>query len=159
MSIWKELYDIFDKERAKWQKSGASKQALLFEMQSNLTFLADALQNELGQMEVVKGLERTVFEQSLKDGYNFNKISRQKVTDKTIDGFEEFKKYVGKDTDYLIKNAYSKMRSLTKLVNASSSKDHTLKIKSLFRFLMLLVAHIEGRPLTRRSTKKGASSS
>lgn len=68
---------------------------------------------------------------------------------KTIDGFDEFKKYVGKDTDYLVKNAYSKIGSLSKLVNSSRDKDHTLKIKSLFRFLMLLVAHIEGRSLTR----------
>ena len=28
MSIWKELYDIFDKERSRWQKSSADKQAL-----------------------------------------------------------------------------------------------------------------------------------
>ena len=152
MSIWKELYDIFDKERSRWQKSSANKQALQYEIQSNSTFLADALRDEIDQKKIIKGLECKVFDQAINDGFNFNSIAKSKVTEKTIGDFVEFKKYVGKDTAYLIKNAYSKMRSLNKLLSENTDKDYSLKIKSLFRFLVLLTTHIEGRHLTRRSS-------
>jgi len=152
MSIWKELYDIFDKERSRWKKSSADRQALVFEIQSNLTFLADALQGKINQKKVINGLDRKVFDIAIKDGFNFNSIKKAKVTKKTIGGFSEFKKYIGKDTAYLVKNAYSKMSSLSKLVSEHSDADYSLKIKSLIRFFVLLMIHIEGQHLTRKSS-------
>jgi hypothetical protein len=158
MSIWKELYDIFDKERARWHSKNASKQSLIYEIQSNLAFLADAIQNELNPVAMTKGLERSIFDKSMENGFALNSISKnKKVTTNTIGGFDEFKKYVGKDTEYLVKNAYLKIGVLVKLVNSSGDKDSDLKLKSLFRFLMLLVTHIEGRHLTRRTSKGAAS--
>lgn len=156
MSIWKELYDIFDSERARWQSKTASKQSLAFEIQTNLAFLADALQNDLDQVAMAKGLERSNFDESIKNGFSINSISKKKLAAKTTGGIDEFKKYIGKNTEYLVKNAYIKMGSLTKLVNADGGKDYSLKFKSLFRFLILLVAHIEGRHITRRSSKDAA---
>lgn len=158
MSIWKELYDIFDKERARWNSKNASKQSLIFEIKSNLAFLADALQNKLNPIQITNGLERSVFDRSMENGFSFNSISKnKKVTINTIGDIDEFKKYVGKDTEYLVKNAYLKISSLIKLVNSSGDNNTDLKFKSLFRFLMLLVAHLEGRRLTRRSNKDAAS--
>ena len=153
MSIWKELYDTFDKERAKWQADSASKQSLVFELKGNLTFLADALQSNLSSQEVLKGLERATFDLCMAKGFNINSISGKKIAKKTIGEFDEFKKYLGKDTEYLVNNAYLKIGSLTKLVTAAPNKDHSLKFKSLFRFLVLLVAHLDGRTLRRKSIK------
>lgn len=147
MSIWKELYDIFDSERARWQSKTASQQTLMFEIQANLAFLADALQNELDQVSMAKGLERSCFDKSIKSGFPINSISKKKLAAKTTGEIDEFKKYIGKDTEYLVKNAYLKIGSLTKLVKAGGVKDYSLKFKSLFRFLMLLVAHIDGQNL------------
>ena len=152
MSIWKDLYDIFENERSRWQKKGANKQALTFEIQCNLGFLADALHSQLSQTEIIKRLEHSVFDQSISNGFSINSIRKKQVTDKTVGDFDEFKKYVNKDTEYLVKNSYSKIRSLSKLINANSNKDYSLRIKSLFRFLMLLVAHLEDRPLTKKPT-------
>lgn len=158
MSIWKELYDIFDKERARWHSKNASKQSLIFEIESNLAFLADAIQNKLNPIQIANGLERSVFDKSMESGFSFNSISKnKKLTINIIGDIDEFKKYVGRDTEYLVKNAYLKIGLLIKLVNSSGEKNSDLKFKSLFRFLMLLVAHIEGRHLTRRSSKDAAS--
>jgi len=151
MSIWKELYDIFDKERARWESKSTNKQALVFEIQSNLTFLADALQGEYSQTDIIKGLERSVFDRSIESGFLINTISKKKITAKTIGGFDEFKKYINKDTEYLVANAYSKISSLSKLVKLGNGKDNSLKFKSLFRFLVLLVTHIQNQNLTRKS--------
>lgn len=153
MSIWKELYDIFNKERARWEKSNAHKQALVFEIQSNVTFLADAIKSQISQSQVVIGLERTAFDQSIREGVEFNSIAPERVSSKTIGGYAEFKKYRDKDTEYLVKNAYAKMGSLTKLINSKDGKDYSLKIKSIFRFLILLIVHVEGRCLPSRIGK------
>ena len=94
MSIWKELYDAFDKERSRWEKTSSDKQSLAFEIHRNLTFIADALHDKIDQKKIIKGLEHGVFDKAIKDGFNFNLIKKGKVTKKTIGGFSEFKKYV-----------------------------------------------------------------
>lgn len=151
MSIWKELYDIFDKERSRLQNVKTDKQALAFEIQSNLDFLADALQNKIDQNKIIKGLEHKIFDKAIADGFDFNSIRNSKVTKKTVGGFSEFKRYIGKDTAYLVKNVYSKMSSLNKLISEQDDKDYSLKIKSLFRLFVFLLIHIEGQYLTRHS--------
>lgn len=124
MSIWKELYEIFDKERARWHSQNAGRQSLIFEIESNLAFLADAIQNKLSPIQIANGLERTVFDRSMERGLSFNSISKyKKVTINTIAGIDEFKKYIGKDTEYLVKNAYLKIGSLIKLVNLTALKN------------------------------------
>jgi len=126
MSIWKELYDIFDKERSRFEKKAADKQS--------------------------------VFDDAIKNGFNFNSIVNTKIKGKDVKGFDEFNKYIGKDTTYLIKNVYSKISSLKKLITENPDKDYSLKLKSLFRFYVLLISHIEGVSLVRNieqhSTKK-----
>lgn len=153
MSIWKELYDIYDKERTIKHKSYANKQALIFEIRSNLTFLVDALKNDLSEVEIVNGLEHVVFDDCMKEGVNLNTMRKNKVTFEIIGGIDEFTKYIGKDTEYLVKNAYLKMSSLSKLVKVKSGHKYHLRIKSLFKFLMLLLAHLEGRKLAIRLKK------
>jgi hypothetical protein len=154
MSIWKELYDIFDKERSRWQQSSASKQAIAFELKANLGFLADALSDGLSQSAIASGLEFSIFEAKLKEGTALTGLNRRRVTLTFIGEFAEFNKYVGKENDALVENAYSRIKSLQKLVAAEPDKNHNLKIKSLFRFLVFLVAHLEERPLSRGSASK-----
>lgn len=151
MTIWKELYDIFDRERDRWQKKSAGRRALDYEIRSNLVFLGAALKSKLPSAHIVAGLERSVFERSLAEGVDFNVLCKGRVTEDFVGGFDEFKKYVGKDTDYLVKNAYARMNTFAKVVEGRPDEDHALKIKSLFRFLVMLAMHIEGRSLKRRS--------
>ncbi|MFB2728467.1 hypothetical protein ACE02H_13455 [Shewanella mangrovisoli] len=153
MSIWKELYDIFDKERSRWQQSTAGKQAISFELKANLGFLADALSSGLPQQAIIQGLECTLFEAKIKEGLSMTSLNRRKVTLEFIGEFTEFAKYVGKENAELVENAYSKIKSLQKLASAKPDNNYDLKIKSLFRFLVFTVAHLEERPLTRQSAK------
>lgn len=154
MSIWKELYDIFDKERSRWQQSSASKQVIVFELKANLGFLADALSSNLPQTAMIQGLECTLFEAKLKEGVTLSQLNRRKVTSAFIGEFAEFAKYIGKENDYLIENAYSKIKSLQKLATAQPDKNYDRKLKSLFRFLVFLVAHLEERPLSRQAARR-----
>lgn len=147
MSIWKELYDIVEKEFSRWQARQHKQQALVFEVQSNLLFLAEALAAKLPTKQIVTGLERKAFDKALEQGLELDK---RQVSQQTIGEFDEFKKYLGKDSEYLLKNAYAKMNALTKLVQADDSKDYDLKLKSLFRFMVLLAAHLEHKSLSRQ---------
>ena len=135
MSIWNTLYSIFEKERELLTKSQASKQALTFEIQSNLIFLADAIKNGLAQPLIINGLEHQIFDNALISGYNFNSLNNKKIQLTMVKDFAEFHKYIGKDSQYLIHNAYSKIKSLKKLNQSDSTNNLTLKLKSLFRFL------------------------
>lgn len=153
MSIWKELYDIFDKERSRWQQSSAGKQAISFELKANLGFLADALSSGLPQQAIIQGLECSLFEAKIKEGLSLSSLNRRTVTLKFIGKFAEFAKYVGKENCELVENAYSKIKSLQKLALAQPDGNYDLKIKSLFRFLVFLVAHLENRPLDQKSVR------
>lgn len=146
MSIWKELYDIVEKEFGRWQNRQHKQQALLFEVQSNLLFLAEAIKAQLPASKIVAGLERKAFDKALEQGLE---LERRTVTQATIGEFVEFNKYLGKDSHYMVKNAYAKMNALSKLVQADSEQDYDLKLKALFRFMVLLAAHLEQKPLTR----------
>ncbi|UXK10360.1 hypothetical protein N5094_09315 [Shewanella putrefaciens] len=154
MTIWKELYDIFDKERSRWQQSSANKQAIAFELKANLGFLADALSSGLSQNAIANGLEYSVFEAKLKEGTALTGLNRRKVTQQFIGEFTGFATYIGKENNYLVENAYSRIKSLKKLVAAQPDKNHNLRIKFLFNFLVFLVAHLEERPLSRTSARK-----
>ena len=154
MTIWKELYDIFDKERSQWQQSSRSQQAIAFELKANLSFLADAISSGLSQSAIADGLECSVFEAKLKEGISLTAFNRRKVTQQFIGEFTGFATYIGKENDYLVENAYSRIKSLKKLVAAQPDKNHNLRIKFLFNFLVFLVAHLEERPLSRTSARK-----
>ena len=71
MSIWKDLYSIFNQERSRWQKQAADSQALQVELKTNLTFLADALANNLEQTKTIAGLGSKYFEIFIKEIIGF----------------------------------------------------------------------------------------
>ncbi len=147
MSIWKELYDIFDKERSRFDKKSADKQSVTFEIQKNATFLADAMESSLENIKIIYGLEHSVFDQAITTGFDFNSIVNSKLRRKEVEGFSEFYKYINKDTAYLIKNLYLKISLSKKIAAENPKRDVSLKIKSLFRFYVLVISHIERVPL------------
>lgn len=151
MSIWKDLYELFASERHRWQSQDALKNTLLFEIQSNIEFLGDALENGTDQNSIIQNLEMSAFEKILKSGTSINSICKKTIRPETIGEFNEFKKYLGKDTQYLVKNAYSKIQTLKKLSAVNNSDDYGRKLKALLRFLILLFTHIEQRKLPKPS--------
>ncbi len=147
MSIWKDLYSIFNQERSRWQKQAADSQALQVELKTNLTFLADALANNLEQTKTIAGLGSKYFEIFIKDNSNFNSLQKRALQKRTIAEFSEFEKYLGKDTQYLVRNLYSKIFAIRKLHKQDPKQDCSLRLKALFRFMMLTLAHIDGKNL------------
>lgn len=148
MSLWKILFDFVDKERTRFDKIRNDTNALQFEIESNIHFIVDGFAEQLTAADIVNGLDSKAFEQAMQLGFS---ISQRKLTPKVIHGYREFDKYVGQQSDQLVKNVYMKITVLRKLIRAGKL-EQDLKVKALFRLLMLVHFHLADKPLP--NTKK-----
>jgi hypothetical protein len=69
----------------------------------------------------------------------------------TIQCYKEFDKYLGQQSDVLVKNLYMKITLLRKLINAGKL-DQDRKLKALFHLLMLVHFHLANKPLPKAKT-------
>lgn len=146
MSIYKELYDVFDKERNLKKASDINLRQLQFEMESNIHYMASALKQQLPCDVIVAGLESSVFKQLMQQS---STIHSKPLKNSTINGYKEFEKYLHWNADKLIERAYLRLNLLQKLI-AAGQNDQQLKLKSLFRFFMLVHYHLADKALPRR---------
>ena len=146
MSIYKELYDVFDKERNLKKASDAHLRQLQFEIESNIHYMASAFKQRLPSDVIVAGLENCVFKQLMQQSYTIN---AKPLKSSTINGYKEFEKYLHWHADKLIERAYLRLHLLKKLI-AAGQHDQQLKLKSLFRFFMLVHYHLADKALPRR---------
>lgn len=158
MSLWKELYDIIDKERGRWLQTSAEKNALYFEIKANLAFMMDALETGLDEQMIVAGFETKAFEKALVTGIELPAKTGKTVPNSFIGKYKEFKPYIGQDSRFLIERLYLKISALQRVVRSSQAAQttrraknalpvSTLKLKSLFRFLVFVVAFLDNKPL------------
>ncbi|HBF47149.1 MAG TPA: hypothetical protein DDW91_12035 [Shewanella frigidimarina] len=79
-------------------------------------------------------------------------IRQAKLAPQTIDGYKEFDKYLGEPSGVLIKKLYIKITVLKKLIHVGKL-DQDLKLKALFRLLMLVHFHLADKPLPKPMPK------
>ncbi|MFC6438762.1 hypothetical protein [Bowmanella sp. JS7-9] len=154
MAIWHELYDIFARERQHRLSANAEREALVFEINQNLATLADALSAH-APSGVTSGLSlapllHAAFDQFRQSGRSLNTLQSKKLSRKIYANYAEFERYDGQDTRSLINNAYLRVHRLNSLLKQSTSNDLSRRAQSLFRFLMLLNAHIQQQPLKQK---------
>jgi len=143
MSLWKVLFDFVDKERNRFDNVRHDTHALQFEIEANIHFIVDGLAQELSAADIIKGLETQAFDKAMQSGLH---IRQAKLALRTIDGYKEFDKYLGHQSDELVKNGYMKIVVLQKLINAGKFEQDR-KLKALFRLLMLVHFHLADKPL------------
>tara|TARA_R110002124_G_scaffold13759_1_gene62634 strand:+ start:1882 stop:2148 length:267 start_codon:yes stop_codon:yes gene_type:complete len=79
-------------------------------------------------------------------------IRQAKLVPRTIDGYKEFDKYLGEPSGVLIKKRYIKITVLKKLIHMGKL-EQDLKLKALFRLLMLVHFHLADKPLPKPMPK------
>ncbi|MDO6773895.1 hypothetical protein Q4591_00865 [Shewanella sp. 3_MG-2023] len=151
MSLWKALYDVFEKEHARVEKHKGQQRALLFEIEANINFIAVGLKQGLSADQIVAGIDVDVFKQSMIQGYDFNRLTANSLLAKAIIDYPEFDKYIGKSSDELVANVYGKIFVLQKLMIAGRF-EQAGKLKSLLRMLILVLFHLQGRALPKRKS-------
>ena len=148
MSIIQDLYTIYDKEQAKYRARRSSQNQVLSELQGNLAFLREGLRESLTPNAIVNGLEDDAFRAATKQALNLDSLRKQKLERATYAGIREFERYRDWPTGRLISNTYERIATPKKLAAGSTSIDLTARLRSLFKFLMVVVAHLQGRRLT-----------
>ncbi|WP_394131291.1 hypothetical protein [Shewanella maritima] len=144
MAIWKSLYDVFDKERTRVERTKGTTQAIRYEVEANVRFIAQASQSDMDIASIIQGLETQVFNQILKQG---GSLSKTLLTEDQVVGYPEFQFYVGKTANELVHLGYQRIQLMKKLPVEQASM---LKIKSLMRFLLLCAFLIDGLALPKR---------
>lgn len=148
MSIIQDLYTIYDKEQAKYRARRSSQNQVLSELQGNLAFLREGLRERLPPVTIINGMEDTAYHVATKQALNLDSLRKRKLERSTYGGIREFERYRGWPTGRLINNAYERIATLKKLAAGPESIDLTARLRNLFKFLMVIVAHIQDRKLT-----------
>jgi hypothetical protein len=158
MSIIQDLYNIYDKEQAKYRSRVSSGSQLLTEMRHNLAFLRESLRERLDQSAIVAGLDNEQYRAASKNSLNLDALQKRRLERETYAGIREFDRYQGWRTSRLVDNAYERIATLKKLAVGKPPIDLRARLRTLFKFLMIVLAHIDCQPLRLSSTKKTASS-
>jgi hypothetical protein len=148
MTIIQDLYNIYDKEQAKYRARKSSTSRLLIEIRQNLAFLREGLREGLPQQAIIAALEDTQYRAAIGQGTNLGALQRKKLASATYAGIREFDRYLGWDTARLIGNLYERIATLKKLAAGSDRINLHVRLTTLFKFVMVVLAHLEARQLT-----------
>jgi len=154
MTIVQDLYNIYDKESAKYRSRRSSHDQLLRELRHNLAFLREGLRERLAPATVIAGLEDEQYREAGKQGVGLGSMQRRRLARATYAGIREFERYRDWDTARLIDNVYERIAILKKLAAGSAEVDLQPRLVTLFKFLMVLLAHLENRQLTLPTRRK-----
>lgn len=150
MTIIQDLYAIYDKESTKYLARRSSQNRLLIEIQRNLAFLREGLRERLDQRSIVDGLEDEQFRDAGRQGLDLGAVQKRRLAAVTYGGIREFDRYRDWETAKLIENLYERIAVLKKLAAGGPKIDLGARLMTLFKFMMVVLAHIEGRQLTVR---------
>ncbi|NNJ93818.1 MAG: hypothetical protein HKP57_03635 [Halobacteria archaeon] len=150
MSIIQDLYNIYDKELSRYRAKKSSQNRLLIEMRQNLAFLREGLREGLSHAAIIAALENVEYRAAHKAGTNLASLQKKNLSRATYGGIREFDRYLGWDSERLIDNVYERIATLKKLAAGSKTVDLHARLTTLFKFLMVVLAHLEARNLVVR---------
>lgn len=150
MSIIQDLYDLYDREYARYRKRRSSQHRLLIEIRENLAFLREGLREGLAQQVLIDGLENSRFRAACDDGIDLDRLQPRPVDSRSFGGIREFYRYEGWSTARLVETAYERIATLQKLSPGAAHVDLGSRLRNLFKLLMLVLAHVEDHPLPQR---------
>lgn len=148
MSIIQELYNIYDREQSKYLERKSSQRLVVLELSGNLAFVREGLAEKLAPAAIVAGLSDGRYHNATERGVDLNAIQKKALARSTFDGMKEFDRYQGWSTEKLINNAYERIATLRKLNTDRGNVDLEARLKYLFKYLMVVMAHIKGERIT-----------
>lgn len=122
------------------------KRALLLELKKNLNLLYLFLGDESKESMVVSKLDMRVYEEAIKDGFNFNYIKKGKISSRLTGNIKQLQPYVGWDTERLFENIYLKIHQLKSIneIDPGNTKFRVgVRLRNLHKMMLLLVKHVK----------------
>lgn len=154
MTFLQDAYQLYDGENARLARRRAFQNTVVIELNENLAFLRAALREGVTGPAIVAQLDDTEYRKAVSEGFDLNTIQADFLQASTYAGAREFEVYKGWDTERLIQNVYARMATLKKLVVADPKIDLTRRLQSLFKYVMVVVAHIAGIHLVRKAARR-----
>lgn len=142
MTILNDAYALYDNEQSKFVQRRAFKNTVAIELSENLDFIKDALDEKISSVSIVSQLEDKEYRSAMAAGFDLNSLMDASLNTKTYNDIKEFERYKGWDTEKLIVNAYKRMSTINKIIAADESVDITKKLQYLFKYILIVVAHI-----------------
>ena len=147
MSIIQDLYNIYDREHAKYRadRSSQASPADRDAAQSGLPSGGPA-RRPLARGGCCRPGIRS-FTLPPGQGTSLGALQKRSLARATYSGIREFDRYKGWDTTRLIDNVYERIATLKKIEQGAQNIDLRPRLMTLFKFLMVVLGHLEGRPL------------
>jgi len=125
--------------------SRGTRRSLLLELEGNIRLALLGKRGEIPVEKLVQRLETDVLRRAMESGFKFSSLKSGKVKKQVAGDSPQMQRYVGWSTEKLFANLYLKIRELQNIVALDPDSDHfrvTVRLKNIFRLMLLLVRHI-----------------
>jgi hypothetical protein len=126
--------------------SRGTQRSLLLELESNIRLAQIGKKGMVSAEKLVQRLETRAIHKAMESGFNFRSLKSGKVKKSVAGESLQLQRYVGFSTEKLFTNIYLKIRELQNIVALDPGSDHfrvNVRLKNVFRLMLLLVRHIK----------------
>ncbi|MEE4266236.1 MAG: hypothetical protein V2I56_26350 [Desulfobacteraceae bacterium] len=131
---------------ATWRKhTKGDVRALVDELKENSIYVSMIVEGDVGIAEVIDKISVAEFKRLNREGFDFNKLKRGKITRQPSVSNKELLSWVGKDTESLVTSIYDKMSDLTiRYPHAAQNKKYrwSVRVKNIQDRIGLLLMHV-----------------
>lgn len=128
------------------KSSRGLERAFILEVQQNIQLLEEFYRKNLHADKTISELETDNFLKINETNFNFNKLQRKKISEKTIGGIKSLTPYKNWETEKLILNIFRKIihiQKLTRIGYDPTQFNMRMRLKNILVLLILLSRHIK----------------
>ena len=128
-----------------WKKSKGDTRALIGELKENLTYLDMVAEDDVPLGDVVEKISVTEFKRLSKEGFNFNKLKKSKISNYPSLQGTDLSSWAGKETERLIESIYDKLNDIKiRFPHVSSNKKYRwgIRVSNIRKRIWLLLKHV-----------------
>ncbi|RMH00832.1 MAG: hypothetical protein D6706_02965 [Chloroflexi bacterium] len=129
------------------KRSTGNRRALLEEVKQNLYLCWMVVAYQTSAQKIIPALKTEEYDRLLKEGFNFNQLSRQKrIRGNPELANSDLAPFVGKETKVLVENIYDRIKSLKLHYEIDPENPHIRwrrRVINLLKRILLLIEHLQ----------------
>lgn len=130
-----------------WKKSRGDARALIGELKDNLTYLDMVSKDDVELAAVIDKISIAEFKRLSREGFDFNKLQRKKITRHPSLAGTDLATWGGKDTAALLESIYEKINDLKiRFPHVKDNKKYrwSVRVQNIRKRIWLLLQHVAG---------------
>ena len=128
-----------------WSKSKGDSRALIGELKDNLSYLDMVAEDEIPLSDVVDKLAVVEYKRLSKEGFNFNKLKKSKISTYPSLKGTDLERWGGKETEELIVSIYDKINEIKiRFPHVGGNKKYRwrVRVNNIRKRVWLLLKHV-----------------